>query len=135
MIFPTGPVRVMVAVQPVDFRKGIDGLAAISGRKEELGTDPYSGVVYVFRARRADRIKMIFWDGTGVVLISKRLEDGKFRWPRIEAGVMHLTRIGPRYSKVSIGPACMSGVCVRRRKCCDRSMLTHDIGDHKSVGM
>ena len=74
MIFPTGPVRVMVAVQPVDFRKGIDGLAAIV--KEELGTDPYSGVVYVFRARRADRIKLIFWDGTGVVLISKRLEDG-----------------------------------------------------------
>jgi transposase len=58
VIFPTGPVRVMVAVQPVDFRKGIDGLAAIV--KEELGTDPYSGVVYVFRARR------------GVVLISKR---------------------------------------------------------------
>lgn len=89
MIFPTGPVRVMVAVQPVDFRKGIDGLAAIV--KEELGTDPYSGVVYVFRARRADRIKLIFWDGTGIVLISKRLEDGKFRWPRIEAGVMRLS--------------------------------------------
>ena len=51
--------------------KGIDGLAAIV--KQELGSDPYSGVVYVFRARRADRIKMIFWDGTGIVLISKRL--------------------------------------------------------------
>lgn len=90
MIFPTGPVRVMVAAKPVDFRKGMDGLAAVV--KAELGSDPYSGVVYVFRARRADRIKMILWDGTGVVLISKRLEDGKFRWPRIEAGV---TRLSP----------------------------------------
>ena len=124
----------MVAVQPVDFRKGIDGLAAIV--KAELGTDPYSGVVYVFRARRADRIKMIFWDGTGEVLISKRLEDGKFRWPRVEAGVMRLSPAqlttlfeGLDWTRVHVR------VCARRRKCCDRSMLTHDIGDHKSVGM
>ena len=89
MIFPTGPVRVMVAVKPVDFRKGMDGLAALI--KEELGVDPYSGVVYVFRAKRADRVKMVFWDGTGIVLVSKRLEDGKFRWPKIESGVMRLS--------------------------------------------
>ena len=79
----------MVATKPVDFRKGMDGLAALV--KEELGTDPYSGVVYVFRARRADKIKLIFWDGTGIVLISKRLEDGKFRWPRVQDGVMRLS--------------------------------------------
>jgi transposase len=50
-----------------------------------------SGAVYVFRAKRADRIKLIFWDGTGLCLFAKRLEDGIFRWPRIEDGVMHLS--------------------------------------------
>ncbi|WP_143273732.1 IS66 family insertion sequence element accessory protein TnpB, partial [Bradyrhizobium canariense] len=43
-------------------------------------TDPFSGAVYVFRAKRADRIKLIFWDGTGLCLFAKRLEDGVFRW-------------------------------------------------------
>lgn len=89
MIAPTGPVRVLLAVKPVDFRKGMDGLAAMV--KEELRTDPFSGVIYVFRAKRADRVKLIFWDGTGLVLVSKRLGEGKFRWPRIEDGLMRLS--------------------------------------------
>lgn len=89
MILPTGPVRVLIATKPVDFRKGMDGLAAVV--KEELGTDPFSGVIYVFRAKRADRVKLVFWDGTGVVLVSKRLDEGRFRWPRVEDGVMRLT--------------------------------------------
>lgn len=86
---PSGPVRVMIATKPVDFRKGMTGLAAIV--KEELKADPFSGVIWVFRAKRADRLKLVFWDGTGVVLVSKRLQDGKFRWPRIEDGVMRLS--------------------------------------------
>ncbi|WP_210203164.1 IS66 family insertion sequence element accessory protein TnpB [Bradyrhizobium sp. AC87j1] len=53
--------------------------------------DPFSGAVYVFRAKRADRIKLIFWDGTGLCLFAKRLEDGIFRWPKIEDGVMRLS--------------------------------------------
>ena len=53
--------------------------------------DPFSGTVYVFRAKRADRIKLIFWDGTGLCLFAKRLEDGIFRWPKIEDGVMRLS--------------------------------------------
>lgn len=89
MIFPTGPVHVFVATKPVDFRKGMDGLAAIV--KEQLRIDPFSGAIYVFRSKRADRVKLIFWDGTGLVLVSKRLESGKFRWPRIEDGVMRLS--------------------------------------------
>jgi len=89
MIIPPGPLRVMVAVKPVDFRKGMDGLCAVV--KEELRTDPFSGVIYVFRARRADRVKLVFWDGTGVVLVSKRLENGKFRWPKLIDGVMRLS--------------------------------------------
>src|SRR5260221_13294586 len=53
-----------------------------------MGADPFSGTVYVFRARRADRIKLIYWDGTAVCLFAKRLEDGKFRWPNVLESVM-----------------------------------------------
>ncbi len=89
MIGPTGAVRVMVATRPVDFRKGAEGLAALV--RETMGADPFSGAVYVFRAKRADRVKLIFWDGTGVCLFAKRLEDGEFRWPKVQDGVLRLT--------------------------------------------
>jgi transposase len=89
VIGPTGAVRVLVATKPVDFRKGAEGLAALV--REEMKSDPFSGAVYVFRAKRADRVKLIFWDGTGVCLFAKRLEDGAFRWPNLQDGVMHLT--------------------------------------------
>ena len=89
MIGPTGAVRVIVATRPVDFRKGAEGLAALV--REEMKTDPFSGSVYVFRAKRADRVKLIFWDGTGMCLFAKRLEDGAFRWPNIQDGIMRLS--------------------------------------------
>ena len=76
MILPGGPMRVFVATKPVDFRKGIDGLAALA--QQELRLDPFSGVALVFRAKRADRVKILVWDGSGMVLIAKRLEQGKF---------------------------------------------------------
>ena len=57
MILPGGPVRVYVATRPVDFRKGLDGLAALA--QEELRLDPFSGVGLVFRAKRADRLKIL----------------------------------------------------------------------------
>lgn len=79
----------MVATKPVDFRKGAEGLAALV--RDQMGADPFCGVVYVFRAKRADRIKLIFWDGTGMCLVAKRLEDGKFRWPKVHDGVMRLS--------------------------------------------
>jgi transposase len=82
-------VRVMVSTRPVDFRKGAEGLAALV--REEMKSDPFSGVVYVFRAKRADRVKLVYWDGTGVCLFAKRLEDGKFRWPNIQDGVIRLS--------------------------------------------
>src|SRR3712207_7635341 len=56
-----------------------------------LFRSPFSGTVYVFRAQRADRVKLVFWDGTGVVLVAKRLEDGEFRWPKIQDGALHLS--------------------------------------------
>jgi transposase len=89
MIIPSGAVRVLVATRPVDFRKGMDGLCALV--QETLRSDPFSGVIYVFRAKRADRVKLLLWDGSGLVLVSKRLEQGSFRWPSINDGVMRLT--------------------------------------------
>jgi transposase len=79
----------MVATQPVDFRKGAEGLAALV--RERMQADPFSGTVYVFRAKRADRVKLIYWDGTGVCLFAKRLEDGIFRWPNVQDGIIRLT--------------------------------------------
>ena len=64
MILPAQNIRIMVAAKPVDFRRGHDGLAAVV--QSELGLDPHSGVVVVFRSRRADRIKVLVWDGTGL---------------------------------------------------------------------
>ena len=79
----------MVATKPVDFRKGMEGLAALV--REAMGADPFWGTVYVFRAKRADRVKLILWDGTGMVLVAKRLEDGKFRWPGVQDAIMRLS--------------------------------------------
>lgn len=66
MIFPSNRVRIMVATKPVDFRKGHDGLAALV--KNELHKDPFTGTVFVFRSRKADRLKLIYWDGSGIVM-------------------------------------------------------------------
>jgi transposase len=89
VIFGAVPPRIYIATQPVDFHKGLDGLAAVA--KEVLKLDPFSGATFIFRAKRADRVKILIWDGSGLILIYKRLEDGKFHWPRIEDGVMKLS--------------------------------------------
>jgi len=89
MIGPVAGAKVMVATRPVDFRKGPDALAALVGT--EYGGDPYSGVIFVFRAKRSDRIKLVWWDGTGLCLMAKRLESGGFKWPGIRDGVIRLT--------------------------------------------
>ena len=89
MIFGAVPPRIYIATRPVDFRKGLDGLAAVA--QEILKLDPFSGAAFIFRAKRADRVKILIWDGSGLILIYKRLEEGKFHWPRIEDGVMKLS--------------------------------------------
>lgn len=66
MIFPSNRARVMVATKPLDFRKGHDGLAAPV--KNELHKDPFTGTVFVFRSRKADRLKLIYWDGSGLAM-------------------------------------------------------------------
>nr|WP_276540307.1 IS66 family insertion sequence element accessory protein TnpB [Bradyrhizobium elkanii] len=63
-MIPSG-VKVFLASHPVDFRKGIDGLVALV---RDAGSDPFDGALYVFRAKRADRIKIVWWDGSGVCL-------------------------------------------------------------------
>ena len=89
MIAVAAGMRVLVATKPVDFRKGADGLVALV--REALGHDPFAGTIFVFRSKRADRLKILVWDGSGLVLFWKRLENGAFRWPPISDGVMRLT--------------------------------------------
>ena len=89
MIGPTSSVGVLVATKAVDSRKGAEDWRCLL--RETIKVDPFSGAVYVFRAKRADRVKLIYWDGTGVCLFAKRLEDGKFRWPSVQDAVMRLS--------------------------------------------
>lgn len=73
------PVKIFLCVQPIDFRCGFDGLAAIV--RDCMGEDPLSGHWFVFRNRRGDRIKLLMWDRDGLLLVYKRLEEGKVRFP------------------------------------------------------
>lgn len=89
-MMPSHTVRILVATQPVDFRKGHDGLAALV--QSVLKEDPFTGTVFLFRAKRADRLKILFWDGSGLVMTYKRLEEATFTWPAVPDGVMTLNR-------------------------------------------
>ncbi|MFC7478397.1 IS66 family insertion sequence element accessory protein TnpB [Dankookia sp. GCM10030260] len=91
MITVPAGTRILLATRPVDFRRGAHALAALVAA--EFGTDPFSGVVLVFRSKRADRVKVLMWDGSGLVLIWKQLEANTFRWPPIVDGVMRLTSV------------------------------------------
>ena len=89
MIALRGHPKIVVATQPVDFRRGMNGLVALVA--SALAADPYCGDVFVFRPKRGDRLRLIFWDGSGMVLVTKWLEDGRFTWPPIREGTMYLT--------------------------------------------
>jgi transposase len=78
MIQITPQMRIVVAVEPADFRKGIDGLAQVC--KEVLKHDPFAGWVFVFRNRPATALKILVYDGQGFWLCHKRLSSGRFRW-------------------------------------------------------
>jgi transposase len=80
MIQITPHMRILVAVEPCDFRKGIDGLARVC--RAELASDPFSGTVFVFHNRRATSVRILVFDGQGFWLATKRLSSGRFRfWP------------------------------------------------------
>jgi transposase len=84
MIGPPAGVRVFLAAGATDMRKGFDGLAAMA--QSVLGKDPFSGAVFAFRGKRGDLIKLLWWDGQGLVLHAKRLERGRFTWPSTATG-------------------------------------------------
>ena len=78
MIQITPQMRILVAIEPTDFRRGIDGLARVC--KEVLRHDPFSGCLFVFRNRPATALKILVYDGQGFWLCQKRLSQGRFRW-------------------------------------------------------
>ena len=78
MIQITPQMRILLAVKPVDFRKGIDGLAAVC--RQVLGSDPFSGHVFIFRNKKVSAIKVLMYDGQGFWLCQKRLSKGRFGW-------------------------------------------------------
>ena len=77
--FPVG-FKIFLALEPVDMRKQFNGLWAVA--TEQLREDPKQGAVFVFANRDRDRIKLLYWDGSGVWVLAKRLEKGRFSWPR-----------------------------------------------------
>jgi transposase len=85
---PTG-TRIWIAAGVTDMRRGFDGLAALV--QNQLQADPLSGQVFVFRGRRGDRIKVLWFDGDGLCLLAKRLDEGRFVWPQANSGRVALS--------------------------------------------
>jgi transposase len=85
---PAG-AQIWVACGATDMRRGFDGLAMMV--QDVLKRSPYCGHLFVFRGKRADRIKVLWWDGTGLCLYAKRLERGRFVWPLTQEGAVVLT--------------------------------------------
>lgn len=85
---PAG-TRIWMAAGVTDMRKGFPGLSGIV--ETVLEESPFSGHVFVFRGRRGDMIKLLWWDGDGLCLLAKRLERGRFIWPQAENGTVSLT--------------------------------------------
>jgi transposase len=79
----------VLAAQPVDFRKSVHTLSVLVS--EALRANPCCGDVFVFRSKRTDRVKLLAWDRSGMVLVTKWLHEGRFIWPLIRDGVMHLS--------------------------------------------
>lgn len=82
---PLSPAQVFIAVEPVDIRRGVDGLSSLV--QESLGKVPTDGSAFAFRNRAGTRIKLLIWDGTGVWLCVRRLHKGRFYWPRSQDAV------------------------------------------------
>ena len=89
MIGPPPGTRVYLACGVTDMRRGFDSLSAQV--ESVLSLDPYSGAVFIFRGRRGDLLKALYWDGQGLVLYAKRLEKGRFVWPQTKEGTVSLT--------------------------------------------
>jgi transposase len=90
MITLSPKTHIWIAAGVTDLRRGFDGLSALVQTKLEQA--PFSGHVFVFRGRRGDLIKLLWWDGDGLCLFAKRLERGRFVWPQASDGTVALTR-------------------------------------------
>jgi len=90
MIGPPAGAHIWIAAGTTDLRRGFTGLSALV--QTALEQDPFSGHVFVFRGRRGDLLKVLWWDGDGLCLFAKRLERGRFIWPRADGGTVALTR-------------------------------------------
>ena len=86
---PTG-TKIWIAAGVTDMRRGFDGLSALV--QTVLQQQPFSGLVFLFRGRRGDIVKLLWWDGDGLCLFAKRLERGRFIWPKAESGTVLLSR-------------------------------------------
>ena len=89
MIGPPAGVRVYLAAGVTDMRKGFDGLAALV--QQRLRQDPFGGAVYAFRGKRGDLVKLLWYDGQGLCLFSKRMDRGRFVWPSTATGSIVMT--------------------------------------------
>jgi len=89
MIAPPAGTRVWLAAGVTDMRKGMDGLAALV--QTALSENPFSGHLFVFRGRRGDLVKLLWFDGDGLCLFAKRLERGRFVWPQAASGSVALS--------------------------------------------
>ena len=97
MLIFSGSLKVFVAIEPCDMRKGFNGLhAAVT---ERLGEDPQSGALFVFCNRRHTRLKILYWDQTGLWVLTKRLEEGTFAWPK---------HVDPQTTKLSLTPQALA---------------------------
>jgi transposase len=105
MLSLSAATRVFVALAPVDLRHGFNGLYAAV--RERLQQDPLSGHLFVFTNKGRDRVKVLFWDGSGLWVCAKRLEKGRFSWPKGEGAAANL-----RTEELS---ALLSGLEVRRK--------------------
>ena len=91
MSWPLSPSQVFLAVEPVDIRKGADGLSLLV--QESLGKAPTDGSAYAFRNRAGNRIKLLIWDGTGVWLCVRRLHKGRFTWPHSDDTIFPMNQV------------------------------------------
>lgn len=90
MITLAAATRIWIAAGVTDMRRGFTGLSAQV--QTVLAQDPFSGHVFVFRGRRGDLLKVLWWDADGICLFAKRLEQGRFVWPQATSGTISLTR-------------------------------------------
>jgi transposase len=97
MLSFTGGLKVFVALEPVDLRKSFSGLEGLV--RERLGEDLRQGALFVFTNRRHSRLKILCWDGTGLWLLIKRLEQGTFSWPKV---------IDPHVVKLKLAPEALA---------------------------